>query len=212
MKKTAGVFFLMVFSASVIFGASSRDNRGDSIIFIGYTPVGLHIPTLLTQPLSLGIILGESVEIGVETGSWEESDNDGDVTFSGEFSNTGMFLRWFPGNSFYFSLSGHKREWSLTATTTLSTGTVALASVETKATVVGLGIGNQWMFDIGLYIGVEWVMLSTAISSSKTVNISSSLTASEQAEAQQDFEDAGDTLNKWSGLSGLTILTVGWAI
>ena len=54
-------------------------------------------------------------------------------------------------------------------------------------------------------------MLSTAISSSKTVNISSSLTASEQAEAQQDFEDAGDTLNKWSGLSGLTILTVGWA-
>ncbi|MEE8433348.1 MAG: hypothetical protein V3S64_01040, partial [bacterium] len=149
--------------------------------------------------------------IGVEVGSWADSDNDGDVTFSGEFKNSGVFMRWFPGNSFYLSLSAHKREWSLTATSALSTGTVALATVDTKATVVGLGIGNQWMFDFGLYIGVDWVMLSGATSSEKTVTISSSLTASEQAEAQRDFEDAGDTLNKWSGLSGAVILTVGWA-
>ena len=211
MKKTAVILFLTVFAASAVFGASSRQNRGDSFIFIGYTPVGLHLATLFSQPFSFGVILGETLEIGVEIGSWEDSDNDGDVTFSGEFNNKGVFMRWFPGNSFYFSLSAHKREWTLTATSTLSTGTVALATVTTTADVIGIGIGNQWMFDFGLYIGVDWVMLSGAASSDKTVTISSTLTAAESAEARSDFEDAGDTLNDWSGLSGAVILTVGWA-
>ena len=211
MKKSALILFLMVFAASAVFGQSSRQNRGDSFIFVGYTPVGVHIATLFSQPFSFGVILGESLEIGVEFGSWADADNDGDVTFSGEFKNAGVFLKWFPGNSFYFSLSGHKREWSLTATSSLSTGAIALATVETNATVIGVGIGNQWMFDFGMFIGVDWVVLSGAASSSKTVTISSGLTPSEQAEAQRDFDDAGDTLNDWSGFPGAAILTIGWA-
>lgn len=211
MKKTALIVFLMVFAASAVFARSSRENRGDNFIFFGYTPVGVHIATLFSQPFSVGFIFGESLEIGFEAGTWQDSDNDGDVSFSGEFSNSGVFLKWFPGNSFYFSLSGHKREWTLTATSTLSSGNVALATVKTEATVVGIGIGNQWMFDFGLFIGVDWVLLSGAVSSSKTVNISSSLSAADQAEAQRDFEEAGDTLNRWSGLSGAAILTIGFS-
>ncbi|MEE8433926.1 MAG: hypothetical protein V3S64_03985, partial [bacterium] len=79
MKKPALILFLMVFAASAVFGRSSRENRGDSFIFVGYTPVGVHLATLLSQPLSLGVILGESLEIGVEFGTWEGSDNDDNV-------------------------------------------------------------------------------------------------------------------------------------
>ena len=210
MKKTALILFLTVFAASAVFGQSSRENRKDSFMFLGYTPVGLHIATLFAPPLSLGFILGESLEIGVEYGSWDGSDNDGDVAFNGEFTTTGVFLRWFPGNSFYFSLSAHKREWSLTATSTLSNGTAYSGTVNTEATVVGLGIGNQWMFKFGMFIGVDWVMLSAASGSSKTVTISG-LTGTNLAEATDQFEDAGDTLNEWSAFPGVTILTVGWA-
>lgn len=208
---------MMALGASLAFGQPTRQNRSDSLIFVGYTPVGLHIPTLFAPTLRLGFYLGDNFAIGGEIGSWEDSDSDENNTFTGEFSNTGIFIQWWPGtNSFYFSFARHQREWTVTGTTTLpSTGSQVLATMRAKSTVSSLGIGNQWMIGAGGFIQVDWVVFSRAISESVEFEISplvlAGLTPAEQVEAQQEIQEFGDTLNDFSSSSGAVILTVGWA-
>jgi len=88
--------------------------------------------------------------------------------------------------------------------------------VESAATVGTLGIGNQWMLDFGLTIGVDWLLLSGVLSE----NIESSINAvdynalidpADKKEAQDDLDQLGENLNKFSGYSGAVVLTLGFA-
>ncbi|MCP4751762.1 MAG: hypothetical protein GY866_12770, partial [Proteobacteria bacterium] len=67
-RKTSFLFIAMLFSASLALAADSRGNRGDSLLLVGMSG-GLHIASALTTPATLAVYLGESVLIGVESGS-----------------------------------------------------------------------------------------------------------------------------------------------
>lgn len=228
MKKLVLLLIVFVFTAGGAMGASSQQNRGDSLILVGISPIGIHIPTFLTQPLTVGIYLGDNVLIGVEGGTFSFSssdvDPDADERFNGDFSNFGAYLRWFPNtNSFNLLFAVHQRDWTVNfgKDFLLDDGvtTVALdASLKTEATVATVGIGNQWMMDFGLVIGMDWLVLSGNLSESYTAEVTatssadiSGLTDSELARYDEDLKEGADFLNDLSGFPGVLILTLGWA-
>lgn len=240
MKRTISLMAVLVLGASLAWGASSRSNRDDSLLYVGVAPLGVHLPTLATQPVAVGVYLGENWLVGAEYGSADLTVKDGkgefgpaeftvpdtedDWKLDGSYDNLGAFVRWFPGtNSFNITLAAHKREWTADLDfvyTRSDTGTpVPLSAGLTADSTVGtLGLGNQWMMDFGLVIGVDWVVASAPLGTSTSSRIDDSslaayggLPAAEKRQAEQEIEDAADTLNTVSALPGLFVLSLGWA-
>lgn len=224
MKRLILILAVLTITAGGAMGAPTQQNRDDSLILLGISPIGIHIPTFLTQPLTLGVYLGEDVLIGVEGGSFtfssDDVDPDADETFDGDFSNVGIYLRWFPNtNSFNFLFAVHQRDWTVNfgKLFVLDDGVTTVdldARLETEATVATVGIGNQWIMDFGLVIGMDWLVLSGNISESFTFDVTSSvadLTDSEQSRYDEDIKEGADFLNDLSGFPGVLIFTIGWA-
>ena len=235
MKKFSGLLLAILFlSAPFAQAAETRANRSDSLIFLGISPFGIHIPTLIAPPVGFGIYLGDNLLIGVESGSVSASgdsqDDAGTSTTNVSFDNTGAFVRLFPGtNSFNFFAAVHKREWAVDATATFigidqATGffaTVQASAALTASTTVGtLGIGNQWIMDFGLVLGMDWLLLSGPISSETTAVVNAvgtvggftqTLTAQQKAQGEKDLTKFADFLNDVSAIPGLFVFTIGLA-
>lgn len=224
MKKLILLLIVFVFTVGGAMGASSQQNRGDSLILVGISPIGIHIPTFLTQPLTAGIYLGDNVLIGVEGGTFSftssDVDPDADERFDGDFSNFGVYMRWFPNtNSFNLLFAVHQRDWTVNfgKDFLLDDGVTVVsldATLNTEATVATVGVGNQWMMDFGLVIGMDWLVLSGNISESSSFNVTSNvsgLSESELSRYDSDIQEGADFLNDLSGFPGILILTLGWA-
>ena len=229
MKKFGGLVLAIVFlSASVAVAADTRANRSDSLIFLGISPFGIHIPTLIASPVGVGIYLGDNLLFGVESGGISgESQDDKGSTGTASFDNTGAYVRLFPGtNSFNFFAAVHKREWDIAATSSFfnsETGqsVIASAALTASATVGTLGIGNQWIMDFGLVLGMDWLLLSGPISSETTAVVSVTgtvagipnqfLAPQQKAQAERDLKDFAEFLNDVSAIPGLFVFTIGLA-
>lgn len=63
----------------------------------GVAVTGVHLPTLLTMPVTLALYAGQEILVGIDFGSFQfdSSDipSDTDETFSGDFSSVGVYLR-----------------------------------------------------------------------------------------------------------------------
>ncbi|MCZ6842026.1 MAG: hypothetical protein O7G32_04255 [SAR324 cluster bacterium] len=237
MKKTILFLALLALGSASAMALPTRQNRDDSLLMVGYSPIGLHIPTLLTMPVSVGLYLGTNWLVGAESGSF--SIDSGDVgadsgdTFEGEFSNRGVFGRWFPGtNSFNFLLALHQRNWEIRFGTTISLdagGSAPIsATLTTEATVATLGIGNQWMMDFGMIVGVDWLVVSGLLMDDAALKVDAisilgveldpdaavALGLISQADvdrANKEAQKAGDIINDISAFPGILVLTLGWA-
>jgi len=221
------ILALTVAGAAGVQAASSQQNRGDSLVFVGISPFGLHIPTLATFPVTAGVYLGENIQIGGEYGTAEASYEENDEEAEATYTNAGGYVRWYPGtNSFNVMLAMHNRTFTADATATVtdqSTGQDAVvnADMTASATVGTLGLGNQWMFDYGLFLGFDWVVLSGLVSGSVSSDVDATgtlpngtvvtLENDETREAEQDLEDLGNFLNQVSATPGLFVFTIGWA-
>ena len=117
------------------------------------------------------------------------------------------------------------RNYSAEATATSSTSTYSGGSwttttasetftLDAKTTVATLGIGNHWLMDWGLWIGVDWLLASNALSQTSEATLTSStgtVTAEESAKFKKDAEKLGDLINAVSASSGFAVLTIGLA-
>lgn len=214
---------ILIIGAGSARAESTEQNRDESLILVGIAPVGIHIPTLITHPVTVGIYLGESLLLGVEGGTFsfsdEDVDSDSDESYIGDFTNIGAYARWFPGtNSFNVLLAVHNRQWSVTYDADFlpdSGPRIPLRSkLSTEATVATVGFGNQWIMDFGLVLAMDWVLLSGNVSESHTVEVISDtgpLNASELARYDQDIQEAADFLNDLSGFPGIFVFSLGWA-
>ena len=147
---------LVPWLASSVLAADSKGNRKSNMLLIGKT-AGIHPFYILNQPYRFELP-GESWSFGLEYGSSTASI----LSKSFTLSNQGLYARWFPGNSFnilmgYFQRGIASDAWT---TTNASLGTVTY-KVDTKITDLGLAIGNQWIFDFGLTLGADWLMLGS---------------------------------------------------
>ena len=70
-------------------------------------------------------------------------------------STSEVNIRYYPGNSFNWLLGYGKykielKDWPSEDSTTYD--------IAYEATQVNFGLGNEWTFDFGMYIGADWLM------------------------------------------------------
>ena len=224
IRKLSILCLPILFCASVAWAADSAGNRGDSIIMLGMAPVGIHLATLVAPPVRVAVLLGD-LTVGFDSGSASSSQTSGTAKSIATYTNQGLNVRYFFGNSFNASLGYHMRNYSAEATATSSTSTYSGGSwttttasetftLDAKTTVATLGIGNHWLMDWGLWIGVDWLLASNALSQTSEATLTSStgtVTAAESAKFKKDAEKLGDLINAVSASSGFAVLTIGFA-
>ena len=224
IRKLSILCLSILFCASVAWAADSAGNRGDSIIMLGMAPVGIHLATLVAPPVRVAVLLGD-LTVGFDSGSASSSQTSGTAKSIATYTNQGLNVRYFFGNSFNASLGYHMRNYSAEATATSSTSTYSGGSwttttasetftLDANTTVATLGIGNHWLMDWGLWIGVDWLLASNALSQTSEATLTSStgtVTAAESAKFKKDAEKLGDLINAVSASSGFAVLTIGLA-
>ena len=223
MKKIILCISALFTITSVVHAADSAGNRKDSIIMLGMSG-GIHSASLLAAPARVAIILGD-LTVGIDAGSADSSQSSGTAKSTASYTNQGLNARYFFGNSFNASLGYHMRNYSAEATSTSSSSTYSGGSwttttasetftLDAKTTVATLGIGNHWLMDWGLWIGVDWLLASNALSQTSEATLTSStgtVTAAESAQFKKDAEKLGDLINAISASSGFAVLTIGFA-
>ena len=220
IRKLSILCLSILFCASVAWAADSAGNRGDSIIMLGMAPVGIHLATLVAPPVRVAVLLGD-LTVGFDSGSADNSQSSGTAKSTATYTNQGLNVRYFFGNSFNASLGYHMRNFSGISTTTsfsLSNRGVTYDTetftMDAKTSVATLGIGNHWLMDWGLWIGVDWLLASNALSQTSEATLTSStgtVTAAESAQFKKDAEKLGDLINAISASSGFAVLTIGFA-
>ena len=224
IRKLSILCLSILFCASVAWAADSAGNRGDSIIMLGMAPVGIHLATLVAPPVRVAVLLGD-LTVGFDSGSADNTQSSGTAKSTATYTNKGLNVRYFFGNSFNASLGYHMRNYSAEATSTSSSSTYSGGSwttttasetftLDAKTTVATLGIGNHWLMDWGLWIGVDWLLASNALSQTSEATLTSStgtVTAAESAKFKKDAEKLGDLINAVSASSGFAVLTIGLA-
>ena len=225
IRKLSILCLSILFCGSVAWAADSAGNRKDSIIMLGMAPVGIHLATLAAPPVRVAVLLGD-ITVGIDAGSGSSSVSSGTAKSTATYTNQGLNARYFFGNSFNASLGYHMRNWTIESTSTSSTSTWTSGtgwttttatekySLDAKSTVATIGIGNHWLLDWGLWIGGDWVLASTALSSTSEAKLTSStgtVSAANSATFKKDNEKVGDLFNAISASSGFAVLTIGFA-
>ena len=209
----------LLMMGSVAF-ADSAANRKDRIAYIGITPIGIHIPTILTQPAQIGFFLGDSLLVGMESGEKTYTNTDSSTNSESSFTykNEGIFTRYFAGNSFNFLFAYNKRTFTGDATVSESSfnyssytydTVTATATVVAEASVLTFGIGNQWNLG-GFVIGADWLVGSSLSSSTNSYTVETN-TGIDTTDLEEDLDQIGKDLNDISALPGILILTLGFS-
>ena len=218
--KTITICAIILFS-SVAFAQSQRtpgqrppvekSRQDQKILFVGWSPFGVHIPTYLTRPYNLGLYVKDYALVGLEYGSVSLNTEFGDHKAKASYTNMGVYARLFSGFSLNYLFAIHKRNFEGEITTTLS-GQEYSVVAKTEAQVATIGLGNQWKTDFGLVLGVDWGVFSKTLASSSTVEVKAeSISDSDRKSLEEDGEELADYVNTMSALPGFLILTLGWA-
>ena len=229
------LFFILVSLCFAPYAVadSSMQNRSDNWFFVGVSPVGIDYPTLTLRPLHFGIYLTDSFMIGGVTGQQtiniNQDDND-DSFYSNSYEpsfksegillSEGAYLRFFgEDSSFNWMFAYHQRswtgmgkyqKWAYNSATSSYTPKAAIINIQYTALVGSLGFGNQWLFDSGFTLGVDWYVDSRISTASATTTITDfgGLT---EAEVQSGIDDYIKYLRKLFAGPAVTILTLGYA-
>jgi hypothetical protein len=214
------------------FAQSSAENREKSTVYLGAVPVGLHTSTLLAPPVTLAVYLGSKVMIGAEYGAYRNSDDiifaqSSDDSFddllddprlrNGLHTNAGVYLRYFPYNSFFVTLGFNRRTFDGTAIIVLDDGSFlgkdVFAQMNTEAAAASVSIGNLWQFNNGFTLGGTWGLFSTMTSSASSFKLKANqgLTTQETDEAKKSMRSFADVLNRQASASGFAMLMIGWS-
>ena len=200
----------LIIAVSTLFlatsaSADSAGNRDKSTVLLGLTPVGIHAATLGAPPVTIGLFgkkwLGADCMIGIDMGSKSYTATSGTAEASATYSNQGLYGRYFLGNSFNIYAGYHMRNYSATATATSGSAT-STVTLDAKASVLTLGLGNHWMMD--------WVLAGTALSKSTNATVTSS-SGGGVSTAKADVEKIGDAVNAVSAAAGFAVFTIGFA-
>jgi len=219
MKRMLVLVLALTFGAGLGFAASSQDNRAEKAFGLNITPVGIDIPTLIAPPVGVDYFFNKDWQMGLRIGGASAEQNNGDSKSSATYTNQGVLARWFPDtNSFNWSAGLYQRNWTADATVSYTDSKTKLnasaaAGITANATVLALGLGNQWTYDFGMTLGFDWLVLNAPIATSATskFNATAAGTTVTDPNADAELKKLSDLLNQLSGLPGLLILQIGWS-
>ena len=193
-----------------LYAADSASNRSSQFIRFGTKAIAIHGMYLRSSPMEVEFP-GKNITIGVAGGSKTTK-----VVSSSSYSySTGwtytyktmvgstseVNIRYYPGNSFNWLLGYGKyklelKDWPSEDSTTYD--------IAYEFTQVNFGLGNEWTFDFGMYIGADWGMRGGKLSDSLKATLKSGTeTGVTKAAAEADTSITG-------AIDGAAILRIGF--
>ena len=133
-------------------------------------------------------------------------------TGSFNITDTGLFARYYYGNSFNSILALNSTTSEMTVTSTnASTGGSATGKLSTSAMRFTTGIGNEWTMDWGLQIGVDWLTGSALLSQSVSATVSESSGTIDTTDTKTSMENLGTIVNVLSSIPGIMVFRIGFS-
>ena len=210
MKKIISILCLsFLFCGGLAFAADSASNRKDMSVRLGMK-TGLHLMYLVSAPFVLEFP-GEDFTFGLvygsgklETTTTSTSSSSGytstTVTDTWKFTTSELTGRYYVGNSFSIPFGVamyniHMDEWKFLNTTW---------ELDYTTTQLNLGIGNEWTYDWGGYLGIDWFQGGSKLSDKITVTLKD---GTEDTASKKSAEKQSTDL---SAFAGALIFTFGF--
>jgi hypothetical protein len=212
IKKLSILCMSILFCGSVAWAADSAGNRKDQTVRLGMK-TGLHVFYFVSTPFVLEFP-GEDFTFGLVYGSGDFTTTQTSTTYSGSstresvtvtetwtFSTSELTGRYYIGNSFNIPFGVamynlHKDDWKHSDGTTWD--------LDYTMTQLNFGIGNEWTYDWGGYLGVDWFQGGAKLSDKVSVKqTSGSVSSTSQTSAEKESTDI-------SAFAGAFIVTFGF--
>ena len=207
MKKIILCISALFTMTSVVLGADSAGNRKDQMLRLGMKS-GLHLMYLVSSPFVLefpgqdftfGLVYGSGdlVSTTTSTNSYGHRTSVEDIW---TFTTTELTGRYYLGNSFNipFGIAMYninKDDWTYSNVN---------YELDYNMTQLNFGIGNEWTYDWGGYLGIDWYQGGAKLSDKITVTRKSGTeTSTTKAAAEQESTDI-------NAFGGVFILTFGF--
>ena len=212
VKKLSILCLSILFCGSVAWAADSAGNRKDQTVRLGMK-TGLHVFYLVSTPFVLefpgedftfGLVYGSGDFTTTQTSTSYSSSSGGyssvTVTDTWKFTTSELTGRYYIGNSFNIPFGVamyniHLDEWKYLNTTW---------ELDYTATQLNLGIGNEWTYDWGGYLGIDWFQGGSKLSDKITVTLKD---GTEDTASKTSAEKQSTDL---SAFAGVLIFTFGF--
>ena len=207
MKKIISIHCLsFLFCGGLAFAADSASDRKDMSVRLGMK-TGLHLFYAISAPFVLEFP-GEDFTFGLVYGSGKlettSTSSSGytstTVTDTWKFTTSEVTGRFYVGNSFSIPFGVamyniHMDEWKFLNTTW---------ELDYTTTQLNLGIGNEWTYDWGGYLGIDWFQGGAKLSDKVSVKqTSGSVSSTSKTGAEKESTDI-------SAFAGVLIFTFGF--
>lgn len=212
IRKLSILCLSILFCGSVALAADSAGNRKDQMVRLGMK-TGIHVFYLVTSPFVLEFP-GEDFTLGLVYGSGDFTTTQTSTTYSGSstresitvtdtwtLSTSELTGRYYIGNSFNIPFGVamynlHKDDWKHSDGTTWD--------LDYTMTQLNYGIGNEWTYDWGGYLGIDWFQSGSKLSDKVSVKqTSGSVSSTSQTSAEKESTDI-------SAFAGVLIFTFGF--
>ena len=178
IRKLSILCLSIMFFGSVAWAADSAGNRKDQTVRLGMKS-GIHLMYLVTSPFVLEFP-GEDFTIGLVYGSGKLESTQTSTTYDSDsgysavsitdtwiFTTSELTGRYYVGNSFNIPFgvamyNVHMDEWKYLNTTW---------EIDYSTTQLNLGIGNEWTYDWGGYLGIDYFQGGSKLSDKITVTL-----------------------------------------
>ena len=216
IRKLSILCMSILFFGSVAWAADSAGNRKDQTVRLGMK-TGIHLFYLVSTPFVLEFP-GEDWTIGLVYGSGDLTSTQTSTTYSGSstsesitttdtwtFNTTELAARYYIGNSFNIPFGVamyniHKDDWRHSDGTTWD--------LDYKITQLNIGIGNEWTYDWGGYLGIDWFQGGAKLSDEVSVKHKSGTVSDKSKKgAEKEAIAISDDIN---GFAGVLIFTFGF--
>ncbi|MBG55528.1 MAG: hypothetical protein CL935_00150 [Deltaproteobacteria bacterium] len=187
---------------SFVIAADSAGNRKDQIFRVGQKS-GIHLMYLISSPFVLEFP-GEELTFGFVYGSGDlkSTTTSGSSTVEDiwTFTTTELTGRYYLGNSFNIPFGVaiyniHKDDWTYSNVN---------YELDYNMTQLNFGIGNDWTYDWGGFLAIDWYQGGIKLSDKITVTRKSGTeTSATKAAAEEESTDV-------NAFGGALILTFGF--
>ena len=211
IRKLSILCLSILFCGSVAWAADSAGNRKDQTVRLGMK-TGIHLFYLISTPFvlefpgedfTLGLVYGSGDLQATTTSSSNSSSGYATQTYTDvlTFTTTELTGRYYIGNSFNIPFGVamynlHDDNWEYSST----------ASYELDYTITqfNVGIGNEWTYDWGGYLGIDWFQGGAKLSDKVSVkHKSGTISDTSKKGAEKESTDI-------SGFAGVLIFTFGF--
>ena len=172
MKKIILCISALFTMTPYVLAADSAGNRKDQMLRLGMKS-GLHLMYLVSSPFVLEFP-GENLTFGLVYGSGDLVSTTTSTNSSGyrtsvediwTFTTTELTGRYYLGNSFNIPFGVamyniHKDDWTYSN---------VKYELDYQMTQLNFGIGNEWTYDWGGYLGIDWYQGGSKLNDKITV-------------------------------------------